>query len=414
MKALIIGLDGVPPNLLHRLAAAGVLPALSRLIAEGSLRDLAASIPEISSVSWTSFMTGANPGAHGIFGFTDLVPGTLKVRLPRFTDVAVPTLWDRLGTSGRRSIVINQPSTFPARPIPGVLIAGFVALDLERSVYPAKHLLKLKDLGYQIDVDLRRAREDQRGLLRDLRTSLAAREQAAVYLWNAEEWDLFQLVITETDRLQHFLWDALEEDAHPLHGEVEDYYRAVDAVVGRLVARFREEHADGAWVILSDHGFARARREVRLNAWLRQRGYLAYRSDQRDSLACLADSTRVFALDPGRLYFRGPAAESLRDEVAAALRQLAWNGQPVIRAVHRREEIYRGPLLPRAPDLVVQGLDGFDLKGTLKGEEVFAEPSMPGMHNPDAFLLADRRVLDPGVGRIDIAAVAGMIEGLYP
>ncbi|MBN2491786.1 MAG: alkaline phosphatase family protein [Planctomycetes bacterium] len=410
MKVLILGLDGVPRGLLERLARAGVMPSFARLIGEGTLHDLRASIPEISSVSWTSFMTGANPGIHGVFGFTDLVPGTMRIRFPRFSDLEVPTFWDRLGRQGLRSVVLNQPSTYPVRPIPGALVAGFVALDLDRAVYPARHLARLEAMRYRVDVDSRRAQSDRTHLLEELEATLAAREAAVDYFWTEERWDVLELVITGTDRLQHFLWDALEAAEHPLHERVLAYYRAVDGLAGRLVERFRAEHPAGRFFALSDHGFTRVRQEVRLNAWLEAEGYLAFQGEERGALSALAPSTRVFALDPGRLYLR-PASEALRTELIERLTALGFGGEPVVRAVHRREAIYHGPLAERGPDLVVQAHDGFDLKGTLKADSVFAAPAtMSGMHNSEAFLLADHRVGD----NLDIAEVAGHIEALFP
>jgi predicted AlkP superfamily phosphohydrolase/phosphomutase len=414
-KTLIIGLDGVPRRLLEALAAAGVMPATSRLIRDGHLHDLEASIPEISSVSWSSFMTGANPGGHGIFGFTDLVAGTRKIRFPRFGDLATSTFWDRLGERGYRSVVINQPSTFPVRPFPGALVAGFVALDLDRSVYPARHIGKLRELGYVIDVDMNEGRREPGKLLSSIAASLAAREAALGFLWRAEPWDVFEIVVTETDRLQHVLWDALEEREHPLHQAVLDFYFAVDGLVGRTVERFREECPEGPLYVLSDHGFTRARRELRLNAWLEEMGYLSFSDPERGSLEGLSPSTRAFALDPGRIYLAGPDRETLREEIAARLLALEHEGERVIRAVHRREEIYRGPLAARGPNLVAQANAGFDIKGSIKAREVFGEPVLAGMHDPHAFLLTDRSLpYDAKVDdRLGIDRVAGLIEARY-
>lgn len=421
MKTLIVGLDGVPRKLLESLIADGVTPELGALVEAGQLYDMAASIPEISSVNWTSFMTGANPGAHGIYGFTDLVPGAdpRKIRFPRFADVETTTLWDRLGKRGHRSVVINQPSTYPARPIPGALVAGFVAIDLDRAVFPAKHLGRLEGMKYKVDVDNRAAHGDKPGLLRELRETLEVREKAADYFWS-EPWSLFQMVITGTDRLQHFLWDALEEADHQHHGEVIDYYRAVDATVGRVVKRFRSEHPDGVFMALSDHGFCRCRKELRLNAWLEREGYLRYCSDDRSSLACIDAASRAFILDPGRIYFTRPD-DGLAGELIEKISQLTFEGEPVIRAVHRREDIYEGGVFDRAPDLVVQALDGFDLKGTMRGDDVFADPVMTGMHNPHAFFLCDRALADgpmadvprDRIDALEISSLAGYIEALY-
>ena len=68
-RLCVVGLDGVPIGLLERLADEGVMPNIAARIEAGHLRSMRASLPEISSVSWTSFMTGAQAGEHGIFGF---------------------------------------------------------------------------------------------------------------------------------------------------------------------------------------------------------------------------------------------------------------------------------------------------------------------------------------------------------
>ena len=135
-RACVIGLDGVPYGMIAELARRGVMSTMARLIDIGHLHQMKASLPEISAVSWTDFMTGTNSGTHGIFGFTDFKPQSYDIRFPNFLDVKAPTLWDKLGAKGRRSIVINQPSTYPARKIEGVLISGFVALELAKAVWP--------------------------------------------------------------------------------------------------------------------------------------------------------------------------------------------------------------------------------------------------------------------------------------
>jgi Uncharacterized conserved protein len=71
-KICVVGLDGVPHSILLELAKSGVMSTVARLLDIGHLHRIKASLPEISAVSWTNFMTGTNPGSHGIFGFTDL------------------------------------------------------------------------------------------------------------------------------------------------------------------------------------------------------------------------------------------------------------------------------------------------------------------------------------------------------
>ena len=71
-KVAVIGLDGVPFSLLEHLFDSGVMPNLASIAGHGTLVKMETTLPAVSSVAWTSFMTGTTPGEHGIFGFTDL------------------------------------------------------------------------------------------------------------------------------------------------------------------------------------------------------------------------------------------------------------------------------------------------------------------------------------------------------
>jgi len=405
-RVCVVGLDGVPHGLLKRLAGDGVMPNVAARIAAGHLRTMRASLPEISAVSWSSFMTGVDPGQHGIFGFTDLDPDSYELRFPCFHDLQVPTFWDRLGKAGLRSVVVNQPSTYPARAIPGSIVSGFVAIDLSRSVRPLSHLGPLRRMDYQIDIDTGRARGDHDFLLSDLERTLAGRAAALDYFWEAENWNYFQLVVTGTDRLYHFLWDALDDTSHPHHQASLDYHAKVDDLVGRAFERFdREQGGDGSgdgFYMLSDHGFCGIVREVQLNAWLQREGYLEL--EGLVDLTGITPASRAFALDPGRIYIhrggryaRGGVDEAdvpaLKAEIKERLLLLEWEGERIIREVFDAEQIYEGPCVASGPDLVVLSEPGFDLKGSPLAQEVFGHSGLMGMHTwDDAFLLTPRPV----------------------
>jgi len=413
-RVCVIGLDGVPHDLLARLAADGVMPATARILRAGHLARMTVSLPEISAVSWSSFMTGANPGVHGIFGFTDLKPGSYDLRFPSFLDLAAPTLWDRLGADGKRCVVVNQPATYPARQINGVLISGFVAIDLRRAVYPASRVAELERMGYRIDVDVTKPE----ALFEDLHATLTARERAVEHLWAGEDWDYFQVVLTGTDRLHHLRWDAGADQAHPQHQAFLDYYRAVDGFVGRVRDRF-EKLTGGhhGLYLLSDHGFDGITQEVYLNAWLHDRRYLDYEKEAPESVADISDETMAFALDPGRIYVNlrgrfprgavGPAeAPGLKAELAAELQKLQYDGQPVIRQVFDAAELYHGPLAEKGPDLVLLSHRGFDLKGSVKRTDVFGRSAFQGMHTwDDAFFWSSGPVKD----NLDITDLAEIV-----
>jgi len=256
-RVCIIGLDGVPCSLLLQLSSKGILPTVSELIDAGHLHKMKASLPEISSVSWSDFMTGTNPATHGIFGFTDLKRNSYDLCFPNFSDLKKETFWDTLNKKKKKCIVINQPSTYPARKINGALISGFVAIDMNKAVYPVSFKPVLEKMGYQIDIDTLKSRENHDLLWKELSRTLIGREKAWKHFWK-EDWDYFEFVITGTDRLHHFLWSAYEDENHVFHQKFLDYYRQIDKLINKISSSFREltDSLDGLF-LLSDHGFTR-------------------------------------------------------------------------------------------------------------------------------------------------------------
>ena len=399
-KVCVVGLDGVPYSLLLDFCGRGLMPAMAKLIETGRLHRMKASLPEISAVSWTDFMTGKNSGSHGIFGFTDFKPDSYEIRFPNFQDVRAETIWDALGRMGRKSIVINQPSTYPARPLSGVLVSGFVALDLAKAVYPGPQKLALEKIGYQIDIDTMRAREDHEFLWQELAKTMAGRQKALNYFWG-DPWDYFEFVVTGTDRLHHYLWNAGQDPAHPYHADFLDYYRQVDRIIERIVSALRQpDGRDPVLYLLSDHGFARLDFEVNLNAWLEREGYLAFETAAPKGLGEIAPSSRAFALDPSRIYLnlrgkfpRGSvdpsSAKALRNEIRSKLERLAYEGRRVVRKVFAAQNVYQGPLAAKGPDLLAVSEYGFDLKGSARKKDVFTKTNLQGMHTwDDAFFWA--------------------------
>ncbi|MCK4759899.1 MAG: alkaline phosphatase family protein, partial [Candidatus Aminicenantes bacterium] len=301
-KVLVIGLDGVPHSLLLDLAQKGVMPSTSNLVESGHLHKMKASLPEISSVSWTNFMTGANPGSHGIFGFTDLQKDSYALRFPNFLDLKKETFWDKLGELKKKCIIINQPSTYPARKINGILISGFVAIELSKAVYPLSIKASLERMGYLIDIDTMKSREDSEFLWQELLRTLEAR-QNALESFIKEDWDYFEFVVTGTDRLHHFLWNAYRDENHADHPRFLDYYYRIDQLIHTIVESYEKIAAeDSQLYILSDHGFTGIDQEVYLNSWLEREGYLKFNTSSPESLSEITPAARAFAMDPNRIY----------------------------------------------------------------------------------------------------------------
>jgi predicted AlkP superfamily phosphohydrolase/phosphomutase len=419
-RACVVGLDGVPYTLVQKFCADGTWPFMAGLVKAGSLAQMHVTLPEISAVSWPSFMTGVNPGVHGVFGFIELNPD-YSMRFTNFASLKTNTFWDRLGAKGKKSIVINQPGTYPAREIPGVLISGFVAVELNQAVKPLRYLATLRRANYEIDIDTQRCRKDHDQLFRELDQTLAGRRAVAETLWKGEDWDYFQVVITGTDRLQHYIFPSIEDPAHPRHAQAIAYYRKIDGFIREMWER---HHADVSvsregegFFLLSDHGFCTIQQEVYVNTWLREQGYLAFEKFPPESMADISAESRAFCLDPGRIYLhragKHPKGRVKPEDEAALLAELKtkllglrFGEQKVMEAVKLQSEAYQGPEAKNGPDLVCVPHHGFDLKGRIAAEQVFGRSDLTGMHTwDDAFFWS----LDPVNPDLEITQLAEIV-----
>ncbi len=164
-KIVVIGLDGVPYSLLNYYISHGVMPKFKDVVASGTLLTMRSTLPEVSSVAWTSFMTGKNPAEHGIFGFMEVDPHTYQYHFPNFHSLKAPPFWEDLKL---KTVAFNIPQTYPARATNGILVSGFVALDLKKAVYPCRVYDYLRSIDYRLDVDCQLAVQSPDAFFKDL------------------------------------------------------------------------------------------------------------------------------------------------------------------------------------------------------------------------------------------------------
>ncbi len=391
-KAIIIGIDGVPYGLMEDLSDRGVMPNFKGLRKEGVFKKMRSSIPHISSVSWSSIITGKNPGEHGIFGFTDIIPGTYSLSFPDFNGLKSNPFWQE--KKDRNSVILNVPSTYPVKKLNGVHISGFISLDLEKAVYPAEYVPKLEEIDYQIDVDSSLAHKSMTLFLEKLNEVNEARIGAYKYFWEKEDWDTFMFVFTGSDRIGHFLWSAYEDKNHKFHNDFLNYFRRVDEVIGEIADRGGK---DVPIIIISDHGMERLKENVNLNCFLEQTGFLKLNKSLKGYNQIDAE-TKVFALDPGRIYLhrkdkypRGSVGaeeeEGIIQELIKELSRIERKGDKVVKKIYRKEEIYYGPEAERAPDLVITESPGYRLKGNINKDNLFDSDIFTGDHSlEDSFI----------------------------
>jgi predicted AlkP superfamily phosphohydrolase/phosphomutase len=385
-QVVVIGIDGFAYTMIQKLIERGVMPNFANIVQTGSLSRMKSTLPEVSSVAWSTFMTGCGPGEHGIFGFMEL-DSEYGYRFPNFTDIKAPTIWEKLEIP---SVIINIPETYPAvRPLNGLLISGFVAIDLNYAVYPNTVAPALRQMGYRLDVNARLAVKEPDAFFEDLMVVFEKRCEAIRHFFENENWQLFVGTITETDRLHHyFLHQVLDEG--PYHVCILEFYRRLDRFIGEMFDRAMTQNA--LFLTCSDHGFCPIKQEVYLNKWLMMKGYLELNG--QSGLKGITNSSRAFCLDPGRIYIhskdryprgcvQNSEVESLKKELADQLTGLQFNGEPVVQNVFFREDIFHGPYSPQGPDLYLLANPGYDIKGSVGRSTIFGRSHFTGMHTMD-------------------------------
>jgi len=162
-------------------------------------------------------------------------------------------------------------------------------------------------------------------------------------------------VFDTSDRVQHMFYNH--------NTVIESMYRDMDRLVGDTL---KHVDRDTAFFVLSDHGFCAFRRGVNLNSWLLQNGYLALKDDGQE-IDWSRTRAYTFGLSGLYLNLRGREAQGIVDnpteltaELIAKLTGLRDDtGEVAIQQVYATSEIYRGPYLAAAPDMIVGYARGY-------------------------------------------------------
>lgn len=457
-RSVVIGLDGATWSLLDRFILRGVMPNLARLQAEGVAGPLWSVVPPMTATAWTSYQTGKGPGRHGIYDWTEPVPGTYLYTPIDSAKVQSRTIFEILSERGLRVATVNLPLTFPARPINGIAVGDMLTPNKESPgfTYPAAFKAELDRLvpDYLIDTHLTDSEDDILPFLGRLRQMIEGRGKLVRTLMEQEEWDLFCCVWVEMDRMQHCLWHIFD-DRHPRYDAtlaekygdaILDIYRLIDVRIGEMV----ERRPPGSNVFfISDHGFGHCRYKVFLNTWLAKEGFLHFREggrSNRDRLNVVRGALNKVGLDTRKIMaaarkFGGDALlKGVGDDLSRFATDIDWSrtqafchgtnsirinlrgrdkygsvdpaeldavveairtrllamrdpeGNKVIWDVKRREELYEGPYVGLAADLLIAGHDDsvwfYYSEGAIP-EQIF-EPSgwASGNHKPDGLFLA--------------------------
>lgn len=254
------------------------------------------------------------------------------------------------------------------------------AAQLAREIGPFYTTGMVEDHG-----GLNNERFDELVYLNHCTDVMRERERMMLHELNRHKEGFFFCLFDTPDRLQHMFWRFHEAD-HPanqrpekkrdLQNVIEEHYRECDKVVGKAL-----EFADDKtlFITLSDHGFNSFQRGVHLNSWLLENGLLKMKpgckpGEESASFFHGVDwsATRAYSLGLSSMYLniRGresqgivpvEEAESLKASIAEKLGQLQdpQRGTAAVRSVVTREQVYSGPFVSEAPDLIVNFAAGY-------------------------------------------------------
>ena len=292
MKVLLIGLDGMTFDIARPLMDAGEMTALAALERRGVSATLLSTYPPISAPAWVTFLTGNNPGRHGLFNFQNLDLS----RYSGFSETLVnssyirgKTLLDHAGAAGKRILSYRLPITYPPWPLNGVLVSGQPVPDRTRAyVTPAEEATRLPALSLLSHDELTRVKKA--GDLAALERCNAYELQVMDQITRRAIGDGTDLIVTLTgipDGLHHSFWH-LHDPASPLHDPtasahdrsiIRRWYVEIDHMISGWLASLGDEWAV---IVLSDHGGGpAATRTLNLNYFLAERGYLKPMSRSR-------------------------------------------------------------------------------------------------------------------------------------
>lgn len=446
-RALVIGLDGASFNTIDPLVKEGHLPNLAHIMSEGTSYHLTSTIPSNTPVAWTSMTTGQNPGKHGIFGFLKYDYPTIKVVSSQ--DNRARCLWDYLDKQGKTSVIINLPFTWPPQKINGVMACFDWAIlnDESKLAEPAKINTYIKE--HSLDRIASFHHELGNPGLERYHEIVKKQTQFTLDMAKQFEWELLFVVFMVTDSVFHL---------YPTRRRmINDVYRIVDTAVGQLLnlVDLRKDRV----FITSDHGskifnrvypvpaFFREQRLLRLKTTPRSSAELALvnlflrileqypvklpssiknlykkitgRKSTRLSLRDIVDKQHspIFLCDENsridvllRLTDRSLANEKVKQSLRKKIVDRLNLNETVIRHAWTSDEIYSGPYIGGAPDIILEMAENMaaDINSSSFYKKPRSYPSLKGGHIRNGILIAAGNTISPNPDRktahvVDIA-----------
>jgi predicted AlkP superfamily phosphohydrolase/phosphomutase/Flp pilus assembly protein TadD len=289
-RVLVLGLDGVDPEIVDLLLSEGKLPNFAKLRQGGAYGRFLSSKPLLSPIVWTTIATGKTPLEHGISHFV-AVNAKTGAELPVTSQMRrVKALWNILSGAGREVAVVGWWATWPAENVSGAVVSDHTCYhflfnagasgssDKVGVTHPPELLdeitplvrrpgdLKPEELARFVDVtpeDLARPfdfEDDLSHFKWALATAQSYRE-IGLQLWKQRRPDVELVYVEGVDSSSHLfghlfrrsgLSGPLAEQGRRYGRAVEEMYRYADEIVGAYLDALDD---DTTLLVLSDHGF---------------------------------------------------------------------------------------------------------------------------------------------------------------
>jgi predicted AlkP superfamily phosphohydrolase/phosphomutase len=438
-RTVVIGLDGATFSVLDPLMQNGVMPFLDDFVTRGVRGELLSTIPHVSPVAWTSFMTGCSPGRHGIFDFirAEERNGEMYFTLYNSRDIRCETIWSMISRQNMRVTLLNFMLTSPPLPISGYIVPGLVSWKhMKRGVYPPElyeRLKRLPGLNYKEmawDFELEKkvlqhvGPEEYEAWIRFHTRREHHWFQVARYLMQTDPCDLTVVVFDGIDKLQHICWRFLDPELAPtspspferkIRDLCREYFSRLDGYLAEIISMAGPE---ARIFFASDHGFGPSKEVFRVNAWLHEQGYLTWRTPGALNEAARQSWERRlnsnFALldwEKTKAYARTPSSngifitqahttdrsgrladecETFRSSLISALYGVVdpKSGERIVERVWTREEAFPGSQMQHAPDLTLSLRDHGFVSIKNSAPAVQPLPEVCGTHRPEGIFIA--------------------------
>jgi len=405
-KLLVWGLDGVSIDILQKYIKARPNGIFSRIYEEGHTRDLISTIPFFTAPAWTTFMTGLDPGIHGVYHWRGRYNIDKKKR-PLISSLHLQnaSFWWYYQQFGGSVSISNFPMEYPAPPTFGKYICGTLAPESAGSVtWPPilmEHIRReFPDYLFEMDKGisyLDRLPE----LWKHIKKVGENHFNAMMKFGATDKADLLVHIVTVTDRAEHFFWH-LYDKTHPKYDE--DMLHTLGNPIFETLS-MSENYLQRLWesgnwdnlIILSDHGMGKSTLAFHVDVWLKSKDYLftdvngkidieksiAYAGEEPEcSIYINLKSREGFGLE-------GESYDKVLHEIRASLLSISHPHDqiPLFKEIHFGKDIYEGPGADLGPDLIFVPSEGVHPRPRITSSDIFSDATrLYGNHRLEGML----------------------------